>query len=118
MLDPACMVTPDPLEADCARVLGFRIGADPSYCSAAAREFLALWRFLNQADEGKDAQLDEAANIGESFERARCERIVRDRMEWWIENNNTFPEMPIVCRELLAIAYTISNPLEPEKKAS
>ena len=75
----------DPLEADCARALGFQIGSSPEYCAAAAREFLALWRFVTAASKpepAKQAMFERAAvELAVRQERANTVGIIRDRQD-------------------------------------
>jgi hypothetical protein len=82
----------DPLEADCARVLGFASGAGAEYCAAAAREFLALWRFvtgLDALEPAKQATLDRAAvELAVGQERARAVGVIRARQDELMHNGD------------------------------
>ena len=79
------MIKIDPLEADCARALGFQTGSSPEYCTAAAREFLALWRFVTGIDKpepAKQVTLDRAAvELAVKQERANTIGIIRARQD-------------------------------------
>ena len=79
----APMIKVDPLEADAARALGFQTGCSPEYCTAAAREFLALWRFVTGRDErSKPATLDRAAiELAVKQERANVIGLIRARQD-------------------------------------
>lgn len=74
--------TADPLEAGCARALAdvLKYDTDSNYATMAAREFLAMWRFVMRGvEEGClpiDRQLEEAEDIGRIYERARITQII------------------------------------------
>ena len=86
----------DPLEADCARALGFQIGSSPEYCSAAAREFLALWRFVTARTEvdaltekRRAGALDRAAiELAVKQDRANTVGIIRARQDELARNGH------------------------------
>ena len=61
----------DPLEAECARVLGFATGESHEYCVMSAREFLAIWRHLERQVPDDDA----------AMERCRIVSLIRDRQD-------------------------------------
>ena len=82
MIEGMTMIKIDPLEADAARALGFQIGSSPEYCSAAAREFLAMWRFVTGVDKPEKVTLDRAAvELAVKQERANTIGIIRTRQD-------------------------------------
>ena len=109
MADP---LTVDPLEADAACALKFETGSSSEYCTAAAREWLALWRHVTDQDEGpqQPATLDRAAvELAVSQERARTVGMIRDRQDELMRDGNKEGTAWIRLNELVTILHRIEG---------